>query len=43
MSDNIKMSDNNIKMSDMNSRNLEKIVISPEKKEKILNNLRQVL
>ena len=43
MSDNMKMSDNNIKMSDMNSRNLEKIVISSEKKEKILNNLRQVL
>ena len=43
MSGNIKVSDNNIKMSDMNSINVVLIVSSPEKREEILNELRQVL
>ena len=32
-----------IKMSDENSRDIKKIIISPRKREKILNELRQVL
>ena len=32
-----------IKMSDENSRDIKKIIISPGKREKILNELRQVL
>ena len=32
-----------IKMSDENSRDIKNIIISPGKREKILNELRQVL
>ena len=31
------------KLSPMNSRNVEEIVISPEKREEVLNELRRVL
>ena len=39
----IKSNDDKIMKPDENSRNIEKIIILPEKREEVLNKLRQIL